>query len=289
MPTRSATLAIFSAVIAVGLSPGCTRPTTATPPSAASSSTTPVSGAMSTTSASQDPTSDHGLQAICDSQPWPLPVPALTGMILDQAEQGALFCFDNVRAHTASGDDPHNNPADLTAGNLYRITSTSPPPGTRIGPNDLLTVEVTQYNPTTEQPAFYPCDWITPEEVASILGTGSTPSTVTTGDEAGSVDRTCHYNTGDSLISSELKLDGTLFIDADTEYRWRVAKDGGAAITSLPVAAACDTTEGGDQGASHSLFAKLSGNRIYQLLGNPNTSCDQLTQLAAIAIPRIGP
>lgn len=285
MPTRMSMLAVLAATFTIGLFAGCSPPTTTATPTPPLSSPT---AAVSTGPSPEDSASDHSLKKLCDAQPWPLPVPALTGMILDQAEIGSLFCFDNIHAHTASGDDPHNNPADVTAGNTYRITSTNPPAGTRIGHSDLLTVEVTQVNLGTEQPAFHPCDWITPDEVAAVLGV-PTPGILTTGDEEGSVDRSCTYNTGDDVISSELKLDGALLIDGDTEYRWRIAKDGGDVITSLPAPAACDTAEGVQRGPNHSIYAELPDNRIYQLLGSPDTSCEQLTQLAAIALPRIGP
>ena len=289
MPPRSPTLAVLAAAVSVGLSAGCAHPaTTANPTSGLASSTRVPTGTSS--SVATEPTSDHGLHALCDSQPWPLPVPALAGLVLEQVESGSLFCFDNVRAQTATGDDPlnSNNQADINGDNAYRITSTSPPAGTRIGRNDLLTVAVTKFDAITQQPAFHPCAWIAPEEVAAVLAT-RVPSTLTAGDEAGSTDRSCFYNTGESLITSELKVDGALLIDADTEYHWRIAKDRGTAITSLPVPATCATTEGGDKGSNRSLYAKLGDNRIYQILGGPDSSCDQLTQLAAIAIPRFGP
>jgi hypothetical protein len=234
----------------------------------------------------------------CLAGAWPRPVPQVVGQILDQAYLGALACFEGLRGHDADGHDP------VAAGNHtemygYRITAVSPPTGAPVSAKDVVTVEVVSVDPTAA-PAFQPCNWITQNELAKVLGIQDKdvwpPTPV--GDEPGSVDQACRYVAGyqpsTRQVTSELKLAGSFPVDAKTDFDETVQTGAelnppGTDIAGLPGPAYC-TRSHGSGGEFDEFKVLLRGGRIYvtRSAGFANDSCDTLRRLAEIAIPRIG-
>jgi hypothetical protein len=66
------------------------------------------------------------------------------------------------------GHDPINNPGRPGDGD-HLITAVSPPPGTPVGRNDMLTVQLAKAHPKAP-PAGRMRDWVTTDEAAAILG-----------------------------------------------------------------------------------------------------------------------
>ena len=86
-----------------------------------------------------------------------------------------------------------NNPA--RPGDVgYRITAVSPLPGARVGRHDVVTVQLAVADKKAP-PAFRPCDWVTTDEAAGILGWPVSADPY--GDETGSVDMRCDYDKPD--------------------------------------------------------------------------------------------
>jgi hypothetical protein len=288
-------------VVACGASGTTTTPFTST--SSKSASTT------SGVPASQSPRTSRPTSTISPGRPpivqkqclagvWPRPVPQVVGQILDQAYLGSLACFEGLRGHDADGHDP------VAAGNHtemygYRITAVSPPTGTPVSAKDVVTVELVSLDPAAA-PAFHPCNWITENELANVLGVEGKdvwpPTPV--GDEPGSVDQACRYVAGSQpstrQVTSELRLAGSFPVDAKTDFDESVQTGAelnppGTDIARLPGPAYC-TRSHGSGGEFDELKVLLSGARMYVTRSAhfANDSCDTLTRLAEIAIPRIG-
>jgi hypothetical protein len=220
------------------------------------------------------------VQQVCATQSWPRPVPQITGLDFDDAGTGSLACWDNLKAIAPDRHDVANTPGN---NGPYRITDVSPAPGTPIGRNDSVTLHVVRID-LTAAPAFHPCDWVTADEAATILGDPST-STVPTGDWSGSVEPFCTYNSGSHFVTSQLYLPASFPVDAQTELKMRMAGGHGSEASGLPGRAYCAITENEGK-TSTTLSVLLSGNRLYKALGWKGESCDTLKRFAQTAIPR---
>jgi hypothetical protein len=220
------------------------------------------------------------VQQVCDAQAWPRPVPQVVGVILNDADSGALACWDNVKAIAPDGHDLENGPESGT----YRITGVSPAPGTPIGRSDVVTLQVVPVD-VTASPAFHPCGWVTADQAAKFLGVSST-SAVPAGDESGSAEPFCSYRSDSHFVTSQLSLPASFAVDAQTELNMLVAGGRGNEVAGLPGRAYCSTTQSGGK-TSTTLQVLLGGNRLYQALGWDGESCDTLKQFAQTAIPRI--
>ena len=305
LPDRRSQPARLAGIVATALTLGvaaCGSSATTTTPA-----TTPTPATTTSRTTSARPTSQIGpgrppiVHEQCAAVAWPRPIPQVVGLILDQAYLGALACFEGLRGHAADGHDP------VAAGNHtemygYRITAVSPPAGTPVGAKDPVTVEVTTLDPTSA-PAFQPCDWITENEVARVLGIDDKdvwpPTPV--GDEAGSLDQACRYVVGYApstrQLTSELKLAASFPVDAKTDFDESVRTGAigpewepkGTDIASLPGPAYC-TRSHGSGGEFDGLKVLLSGGRMYvaRSADFADDSCDTLKRLAEIAIGRIG-
>jgi hypothetical protein len=181
---RSALMALTVAagIVAAGCSPISSEPPTTATPRAPTTATASAAGPA-----------PRSMAELCDAQTWPRAVPDVVGQHLSQTTNiGALACWDNIRGVAPDGHDPINNPA--RPGDVgYRITALSPSPGTPVGRHDLVTVQLADAD-TNAPPAFRPCDWVTTDEAAGILGGPIT--TRSWGDDAGSVDMSCSYSLG---------------------------------------------------------------------------------------------
>jgi hypothetical protein len=195
-----------------------------------------------TTTASSPPSPDaQALQKVCDAQAWPQPVPAVVGMVFDSVDVGALACWDDsdhVRGIAPDGHHTVANPTHDDFGMSYRITSISPPPGTPIGRNDTVTVQLVPVD-WSKPPAFRPCDWVTTEEAAQIFGVPSV-SVFPSGDEAGSVFQLCTYDTpgpgGRQLVGATRLLPASMVIDAPTQLDLYTANSSAARSLACPAA-----------------------------------------------------
>lgn len=222
------------------------------------------------------------VQQLCAMQAWPRPVPAVAGVILDDA--GALDCWDNLKAIAPDGHDVMN---DKAGSGTYRITDVSPAPGTLIGSNDGVTVHVVPINPVAGPPAFNPCDWVTADKAATFLGVSSV-STEAADDEAGAAEPFCTYSSGSQLVTSQLNLPASFTVDAHTELNMNMAAGDWSEVGGLPGRAYCSTRQS-DGKRSTTLLVLLNGNRLYQALGWNGQSCDTLKQFAQAAISSIRP
>jgi len=139
----------------------------------------------------------------------------------------------------------------------------------------------------TAPPAGRPCDWVTTDEAASILG--GPVSTRPEGDEAGSVDISCRYSRGpgEGGMTSELRLPGAFPVDAASQFALATAAIDAVPVDGLGAKAVC-VAEPTTTPPSTTLLVLLSGDRIYRATGWYSLSCDALTQFAQTAIGRIG-
>lgn len=139
----------------------------------------------------------------------------------------------------------------------------------------------------TAPPAGYPCEWVTTDEAASILG--GPVSTRPQGVEAGSVDMSCVYSrgTGQDGMTSELRLLGAFPDGAESQFALATAGVDAIPVDGLGVKAVC-ASEPSTTPPSTTLLALLSGDRIYRATGWYSLSCDALTLFAQTAIGRIG-
>src|SRR5258705_5690862 len=110
--------------------------------------------------------------------------------------------------------------AGTAGGALLRIASASPAPGTPVGQQDQVTVQLESVD-LTPPPAYRPCEWVTPEKAAAHLGV--TPiATTADGDHQGSTDVICDYSFNDTpegspnrhSVSSQLRLTTAHVVDA---------------------------------------------------------------------------
>lgn len=225
------------------------------------------------------------IQQLCDMQAWPRAVPSVAGLILGDADVGALGCWDNIRAIAPDGHDAESDPEDMTQGRTYRITDVSPAPGTLIGRADTVTLKVVPVDLLAVAPALHPCDWITTDEAAKFLGASVTTEPV--GDEAGSVEPFCEYLSGGGEgVTSQLFLPGSFPVDAASEFSVRtVAVEQSVDVDGLPGPARCTTVQR-EKGPLHTLLVLLSDNRLYSV-DTLNVSCDALLQFAHTAVARI--
>jgi hypothetical protein len=214
-------------------------------------------------------------------------VPSVAGIILGDADIGALGCWDNIKAIAPDGHDAESDPEDVVQGRTYRITDVSPAPGTLIGRNETVTVHVAPVDLFAVAPALHPCDWITTDEAAEFLGASSV-TTDPAGDEAGSVAPFCVYDSGGESVTSQLYLPGSFPVDAASEFGARAAAaEQSVDFDGLPGPARCTTAQR-DKGPLHTLLVLLGDNRLYSA-DALNVSCDTLRQFAQAAVARIGP
>ena len=221
----------------------------------------------------------------CAAQSWPRPLPSVVGMIYDDVMSGSLSCWTNAKGIAPDGHDVENNSTKADYETIYRITSMSPTAGTPTARAANVTVQLAKVDLSTATTAFHPCDWVTAGEAAKILGVNSV-STDPVGDESGSQNPFCGYNSGKgSLVTSELMLPGGFPIDAETSFRvWSEPKYGISIanwrdVSGLPGPARC---------VPGTLMVVLSGSRMYHLSNTDSGStCDVLKQFAQVAIPRL--
>lgn len=200
---------------------------------------------------------------------------------MGQALDGSLFCFNLAKATAPDGHDVLQDVVSRAPN--YRITSVFPPSGASVGPADAVTVQVVAVD-QSEPPASRPCDWVTTDEAAKFLGAQSA-TTMSVGDQAGSVDQMCNYSESDQMVISELQLPGSLPVDAGTEFAMTVAGGAGSDVGGLPGSAYCSPSTSGNADSPAMLVVLLSGDRLYRATDD---NCDVLKQFAQAAIPRIG-
>jgi hypothetical protein len=223
---------------------------------------------------------------LCDAQTWSRPVPDVEGQLLSQTTKvGALGCWDNVRGVAPDGHDPINNPAH--PGDVaYRITAVSPVAGTPIGRHDVVTVQLAVVD-TKAPPAIRPCDWVTTDEAASILGwpVSAEPH----GDEAGSVDMRCDYDKPGEIgvgVESALRVPGAFPVDAASQYALATVANNATPVDGVGLKAVC-VFEPQTTPPSTTVVVLLSGDRRYRATEG-YASCDTLKQFAQAAIGRVG-
>jgi hypothetical protein len=233
--------------------------------------------ALSPSLATPAPTS---VEQLCSAPMWPRPLPPVVGLDFDQAAKGALMCFDGIRAIAPDGHDVMN---DKGSPRSWSITAISPTSGTPVGKSDQVTLQLAPED-VSAAPAFRPCDWVTTSEAARLLAVQSV-SALPVGDQAGSVDQSCAYNSGNDLVTSELKLPGSFAVDARSEFSITVAAGKGSPVSGLPGPSYCGTSKAGNGKDTSMLSVLLNDHRIYQVMGGP--SCDTLKQFAQTALFRM--
>jgi hypothetical protein len=213
---------------------------------------------------------------------------------IGDVESGALACWDNLKAIAPDGHDVETSTADVTEGKTYRIVDVSPAPGTLIGRNDPVTVHVVPFSLFDAPKTQHPCNWVTNDEAAVLLG-GSSVTADPTGDETGSVGPFCMYSSGPSSVTSQLYLPGSFPADAASEFLFRsavVQSSDGSGVTrstdvdGLPGPARCTTAQR-EKGPLHTLLVLLGDDRLY-VADALTVDCDALKQFAQTAIARIG-
>ncbi|WP_029112368.1 hypothetical protein [Mycobacterium sp. URHB0044] len=132
--------------------------------------------------------------------------------------------------------------------------------------------------PVATPVALQPCDWVTADEAAAVLGGPVTTSPHDDQSDAGEM--SCGYSRGigDNGMTSELQLSGT----------FPVAPANATPIEGVGVKAHC-VIEPTTTPPSTTLVVSLSGGRLYRVTGWYTPSCDSLKQLAKAAVGRIGP
>ncbi|MDT5044814.1 MAG: hypothetical protein QOG75_667 [Mycobacterium sp.] len=268
-------LTVAAGIVAAGCSPISSEPPTTATPRAPTTATASAAGPAPTSMAE-----------LCDAQTWPRAVPDVVGQHLSQTTNiGALACWDNIRGVAPDGHDPINNPA--RPGDVgYRITALSPSPGAPVGRHDLVTVQLADAD-TNAPPAFRPCDWVTTDEAAGILGGPIT--TRSWGDDAGSVDMSCSYSLGPGGdgIHAGLRLPGAFPVDAASQLALAAAQPHATSVNGIGIKAVC-VFEPNITPPSTTLSVLLSGDRIYRATGWYSMPCDKLKPVAQAAIDRIG-
>jgi hypothetical protein len=184
------------------------------------------------------PTSDA---QVCAVQSWPRPLPQVTGLGLTQAADGALTCFDGLRALAPDGHDVMTDHG-RAASAAWTINAMNPSPYAsrlkRLTPSD-----------TT---AFHPCDWAS-DKAAAMLG-ASAVTVSPTGDQAGSVDQACDYKSGSGVVTTELKSPRSFAVDAQSKFNEMTASgQGGRRRVSASTAkrtSDTSTSTGGPSGSA---------------------------------------
>lgn len=249
-----------------------------TPTQACSSAREPGVGSTSvSTSVARPPATT--IEQLCEQQAWPRPLPDVIGRLLHQTiKVGPLGCWTDVRAVAAGGGTPGNGE--------YRIAAITPPPGTPVHRNDAVTVHVVEAESTTSL-AFHPCDWVTVDEAAAVLG--SPAQATPRGDQLASVDIECSYSTGagGNGMTSELRLPDSFPVDAASQFALTTAAGNAAVVDGIGLRAQC-VYEPTTTPPSTTLQVLLTGARIYRITGWYGLPCDQLKTFAQTAIGRIG-
>ncbi|RDH80497.1 hypothetical protein DVS77_01495 [Mycolicibacterium moriokaense] len=226
---------------------------------------------------------------ICAAQDWPRPLPDVVGQMFEPVGKqmpagiggGALACWDNIRGLTQDGQD-----ASKEIGGWATITAVSPPPGTPVGRDDVITVHLAPmvYG---APPNFRPCDWVTTAEVAAIF---AIPGPIETDGymTPGSVNPHCTYSSpGHTAVTSTLYVPGAFPVDAAAEYSM-YSGENATAVEGLGLAARCLTDLHGSQDRPYNqVVVLLEGNRLFTANGLGAQPCDQLNEFARTAIGRL--
>ncbi|MCV7347535.1 DUF4232 domain-containing protein [Mycolicibacterium rhodesiae] len=164
-------------------------------------------------------------------------------------------------------------------------TATVTVPAT-IGTCRLQVHPVTGPDPVTPT-GSHPCDWVTADEAAALLGGPVTTRSV--GDDAGSARMSCSYDRGlgDTGMESELRLPQSFPVSAAAQFAQAAAGPNSTAVDGLGLQAQC-VYEPTTTPPSTTLMVLLSGNRLYRATSWYGTGCGQLTQFAQTAISRVG-
>jgi hypothetical protein len=137
------------------------------------------------------------------------------------------------------------------------------------------------------QPSAAPCDWVTADEAAGILG--GPVSTRMPRDDPGSIEMSCGYSRGpgEDGVESELRLPGDPPRDAASQFALATSAAGATVVHDVGVKAVC-VVEPMTTPPSTTLVVLLSGDRIYRATGWYHMPCDALKRFAQLAIGRIG-
>ncbi len=235
------------------------------------------------------------LQQLCDSLPWPRPIPRVAGLLVD-ITPGSLDCWlDTLKMIAADGHDFVSSPEDLQEGRSFRVTSVTPAPGTLAGRGDTITIHGTVIEASEVvalPPATFPCSWIGADEVAQALNAQNV-AVDPTGDKAGEGEPFCTYLFDSDSLTSQLFSSASLPVDAGHMFAFNTASKPDESyidVEGLPGPARCVSTKvGSNAKPSHALWVLLEGNRIYWLnAGLHDVPCLTLKVLAQKAISRIG-
>ena len=256
------------------------------------STLTLISSAMTAAAIAVAPAAHAGptVAQQCDAQTWPRPVPDVVGMMFEPVMKqipagtsgGALACWDNIRGVAQDGTD-----AAKGIGGWDRITAISPAPGTPVGPDQPITVQLApvDYSAPTD---FRPCDWVTTGEVADIFGL---PEPIKTDGFTlpGSVNPRCTYRSpGRTAVTTALYVTGAFPVDAAADYARSAGAENATAIDGLGQQAHCLTNLHGAQDRPYNeVVVLLDGNRLFEAEGLGAEPCEQLKTFAQTAINRI--
>jgi hypothetical protein len=256
----------------------------------ASSSTPPQATTMT---ANPSPDTASGFEKLCSTLSWPRPMPPVVGWLFtDYTDFGAgvapLTCLNGVSAIGPDGRIVYEHNRFKPNGlDDYRIAAVSPPPGTPVGPNDPVTVNLVGVD-DKGKPAYHPCDWVTDDEAAGFLGAAGVGHGIEGSMEnlQGVTNVECPYYVGGRpQVYSVLHLTAAHVVDAESEFAFQTAQDS-TSITGIGIKAACTTPRSRGRFMTRDVYVLLPGERIYVVTGRH--SCDTLTQFARVAVPRIG-
>jgi len=142
---------------------------------------------------------------------------------------------------------------------------------------------------------FRPCDWVTTTEASRLLD-GLPVTASAFNDHEGSTDVACGYRSDDGSrgITAWLSLTGAYIVDTATAFDFQMSHSNAdvTSIGDLGIEAAC-VLRNHPSGQRTHLWIVLPGERllIVSATGDPDVgpreSCDTLTELARIAIPRM--
>lgn len=234
-------------------------------------------------------------QQLCDSLPWPRPVPQVAGQLVSITPDSLDCWMDTLKMIAPDGHDFATSSEDLNMGRSFRVASVSPPPGTMADRHDTITVFGNILEPSEVvalPPATYPCSWLTTDEVAQALDVQAvTPSP--TGDKTGEADPFCTYSFDNDYVASQLFTPASLPADAGHMFVFNTASKSDEPYTDIDGfsgPARCVSTRAGRSATpSHSLWVLLSDNRIYWIhAGLHDVPCSSLKALGQKAIQRIG-
>jgi hypothetical protein len=141
-------------------------------------------------------------------------------------------------------------------------------------------------NPVVPQ-SFRPCDWVTSQEAADILGKPVTLEP-TGGSEGPGAPRCFYAASGKGIgvgISSELLLPGASAVDAETRLAHAAAQLGAQAIGGLGIRAVC-VFEPQVTPPSTTILVLLDGGRLYRATA-AYKYCDTVERFARTAVDRI--